>query len=143
MTKTQLSRKSVSKASTTKKRANASPPFPHIEGWTTAKFWSFIRSGLRAKWMRWPPKFTVLKSAQRKSLSANKKLQYEYQCSECRSWFPQKEVEVDHIIPAGSLKDYSDLPGFVERLFVGVDGLRVVCKPCHKQITQEARDNAG
>jgi len=90
--------------------------------------------------MRWPAKFAVLKKAQRKSMSANKKLQYEYQCSQCKQWHPQKNVEVDHIVPCGKLQEYNDLPGFVERMFVGEDKLRLVCKPCHKSITQQAKE---
>lgn len=50
-------------------------------------------------------------------------------------------MEVDHIIPAGSLKSYEDLPGFVERMFVGEDKLQVVCKSCHKAKTNDERES--
>lgn len=93
--------------------------------------------------MRWPPKWEVLKDAQRPYKGPKKSQKYEYQCDECTEWFVQKDVEVDHIIPCGSLKTYDDLPGFVRRLFVGKDGLRVVCKPCHKTKTQEARKSGN
>lgn len=53
----------------------------------------------------------------------------------------QAKVEKDHIVPCGSLKSYEDLPGFVERLFAPVTGYRILCKPCHKIITKEARAN--
>lgn len=52
----------------------------------------------------------------------------------------QKEVSVDHIEPIGTLKAFSDLPGFVERLFVGVDKLQVLCDTDHKAKTKEERD---
>lgn len=111
------------------------PPFHHYPKWTQAKFWSFIRSGLRVKWTRWPPRYEALNDS-RKSV-IGKRHKFEYQCSSCKKWFKQKEVEVDHIVPAGTLRCYSDLPRFVERLFVSKDKLRVVCKPCHKTITKE------
>ena len=114
------------------------PPFPEHEEWTTAKFWSFIRAGLRAKWNRWPPKYKVLEAA--KKTVRGKRHKYEYQCSACSKWFKNKEVEVDHIESAGRLNDYPDLEGFVKRLFVGEDKLRVVCKPCHRTITAAERN---
>lgn len=52
----------------------------------------------------------------------------------------QKETQIDHINPAGRLKDYSDLPGFVERLFCEADGLRLLCLDCHQKHTNEERE---
>jgi hypothetical protein len=107
------------------------------ETMTEAAFWSFIRSGLRSKSQRWPPRYQVLADA-KKSVKG-KRHRFEYQCAECTKWFKQKEVEVDHIEPCGSLKSFDDLPQFVERLFCEKDKLRVVCKPCHKAITAAER----
>lgn len=121
------------------KKRTRTPDFDHYPAWSTAKFWSFVRSGLRAKWSRWPPKFEVLKNAQRAYKGDNPRQKYEYLCSECECYFPQKEVEVDHITPAGSLNKPEDLAGFVTRLFVGVGALRVLCKPCHKGITAKEK----
>jgi hypothetical protein len=107
--------------------------------YTEAAFWGFIRSGLRAKYQRWKPRYTALKNARRAYKGPNKQQKWEFLCELCDRWHMQKDVEVDHIVPCGSLKSYDDLPGFVERLFCEVDGLRVVCKPCHKEITAESR----
>lgn len=107
--------------------------------WTSAKFWAFIRSGLRSKSSRWPPKYEVLAEARRPSQSVNKRLKYEFQCSSCKQWFPQKEVAVDHIVPVGTLKSFSDLPGFVERLFCSKEGFQVLCKEEHQKKTNEER----
>lgn len=136
-------KKAVKKATTKKavtKRART-PPFPAYEQWTTAQFWSFIRSGLRAKFSRWGPKYQVLSNAKRDYKGPNPRQRYEFECAVCKCHFPQKDVEVDHITPAGSLNCYEDLPAFVERLFCGVEGLRVVCKPCHLKITRESKES--
>ena len=50
---------------------------------------------------------------------------------------------MDHIIPAGSLKNAEDAAGFINRLFVGPDKLRVLCIDCHKHITKEQRNGNG
>lgn len=45
----------------------------------------------------------------------------------------RREIHVDHVIPCGSLKSLDDVRGFVERLFVEADGLRVLCEQCHAE----------
>lgn len=123
---------------TTKKvvRRGTTPPFPEWEEWSTSKFWSFIRSGLRAKWQRFPSRYAVLAEAKRDYKGDNPRQKYEFKCAQCKKHYPQKEVEVDHIEPVGTLKGWDDLVPFVQKLFVGVDKLRVLCKPCHLKVTQ-------
>jgi hypothetical protein len=53
----------------------------------------------------------------------------------------QKEVQVDHVIPAGTLKSYTDLAEFCKNLFCSVDNLRVLCIECHSIKT--AMDKTG
>lgn len=98
---------------------------------TESAFWSFIRSALRQKSRWWKPIQEVKKAAKRAYKGPNKRQKFEYQCSDCKDWFIEKMVEVDHIIEAGSLKSGEDVKGFIERLFCEKDGLRVLCKPCH------------
>ena len=107
--------------------------------WTHSRYFSFIRSGLRRMWSRYPVRYQVMALAQRPYKGLDKRTKWEYTCADCNEWFKTKEVEVDHIVPAGSLKDYSDLAGFCERLFCEADNLRVLCKPCHKKRTDEER----
>lgn len=107
--------------------------------WSDAQYWGFIRSGLRSKFSRYPVKFQVLRDASRSAVTTARGRKWEYQCAICLEWHVQANVEVDHIVPCGTLKCYADLPGFVERLFCASEGLRVVCKPCHKVKSQEER----
>lgn len=122
-----------------KKGRAKSPPFHAYPEWTEAKFYAFLRSGLRAKWTRWPPKYEVLAAAKRKYEGPNKRQKFEYQCAVCGGWFPQKEVAVDHIVPVGSLRSLDDLPGFVSRLFVGKESLQVLCDADHQLKTNQER----
>ena len=69
----------------------------------------------------------------------NKRQKWEYVCAKCGWTYKATEVQIDHIIPCGTLKSYDDLPGFVERLFCEVEGFQVLCKPCHQEITNEER----
>ncbi len=99
---------------------------------TNAKFFGSIRSALRRLSRWWPPIQQCKIDARRPNQSANNRLKYEYKCAICGNYFPEKEVICDHIIPAGSLTKFEDLPDFCRRLFVEKDGLQILCKEtCH------------
>lgn len=121
---------------------NKTPPFEHWEAWTTARFFGFIRSALRAAFNKYPPKYEVIRQAKRDKKDGGRQ-KFEYECSSCGKMFPQKEIQVDHVIPAGSLKSFDDLPEFCRKLFCGVDDMQILCKPCHKVKTQEERKGNG
>lgn len=104
--------------------------------WTEAAFWGYVRSGFRQMSLRWPPISDVMRQVRRPYVGPNKRQKWEYQCGGCGGWFMGREVHTDHIVPCGSLKSWDDVRGFLERLFVEADGLRVLCEACHKQKTR-------
>jgi hypothetical protein len=108
--------------------------------WSEAAFWGFLRSGLRQLSRRWPPLVRIAVNAVRRpSQSGNKRQKWEYQCADCDGWFMRKNVEVDHMLPCGSLRSLQDIAGFIDRLFCEPDGLRVLCDRCHAVRTQSVR----
>lgn len=106
-----------------------------------AMYWSFIRSALRQKSRWWKPISVCKEKARRAYKGTNKRQKYEYQCKSCKGYFPDKEINVDHIVPAGALNCGQDLPGFVERLFCEVEHLQVLCTECHNVKTQQERND--
>ena len=106
---------------------------------TESAFWSFIRSALRQKSRFWKPITQCKLKSRRNYKGPLKRQKFEYQCKECFQWFPDKKINVDHIIPAGTLRCAADLPGFVERLFCEVDNLQVLCETCHNKKTQDEK----
>ena len=106
---------------------------------TESAFWSFIRSTLRQKSRWWKPITQCKLNSRRVYKGPNKRQKFEYQCNECKNWYPEKSINVDHIIPAGTLKTATDLPGFVERLFCEIDGLQVLCQGCHDIKTKQEK----
>lgn len=114
--------------------------------WTECDYWQHIRSALRSfsaqrrTYFKWKVIEDCKENAKRPYVGDNRRRRVEYVCSVCKVGFQKKEVNVDHIIPVGSLNKPEDLPGFVERLFCELENLRVVCIPCHKIITKETID---
>ena len=122
-----------------KKTAPRKPRVPKTRNactMTESAFWSFIRSALRQKSRWWKPITECKMKARRAYKGSNKRQKYEYQCNECKGWFAEKQINVDHIIPAGSLNCAQDLPGFVERLFCEQENLQVLCTSCHDKKTK-------
>jgi 5-methylcytosine-specific restriction endonuclease McrA len=115
------------------------PPFENYPLWTEARFWTFIRSALRRASDRYPPKQEAKKLNRRVYKGQNKKQKWEYQCKKCDGWFMEKEVEIDHIIPTGTLRSFEDLADFCRRLFCGVEGYQIMCKKCHAIKTNDER----
>lgn len=104
---------------------------------TESAFFGMIRAALRSKSRWWKPILMCKQTSRRLYKGTNKRQKYEYQCNVCKEWFKDKDVNVDHIIPCGSLNSFADLPGFVERLFIESDGLQVICSGCHNEKTKE------
>ena len=93
---------------------------------------SAIRSGLRRifHWY-WMPA---------KDVKAAAKVGNRWQCAECKGLFLSKEVQVDHIVECGSLKDESDMIDFCTRLYaLDKKAYRALCKDCHQIKTNAER----
>ena len=129
----------MAKRKVAKPRKNASPKTRNAGTMTEAAFWGFIRSSLRQKSRWWKPISQAKLKAKRSYKGPLKRQKFEYQCRECLQWFPDKQINVDHIIPAGTLRCANDLPGFVERLFCEIDNLQVLCNVCHNKKTQDEK----
>ena len=103
--------------------------------WTEARFWGFLRSSLRRASVRWPPKADAMRAARRAYTGENRRRKWRYVCGKCGGEdFKGDEVAAHHKIDCGTLRAFSDLPGFVERLLCEEEGFVVLCKSCHNQM---------
>lgn len=107
--------------------------------WTEARMNSFIKGALRSASVKWPPRYTTLHDAC-VGTRVNRKtgrMAKHYRCSRCQGDFPGKDVEVNHITPVVPVDGFDSWDGVIKRMFCEKDGLELVCKPCHKEITAE------
>jgi len=106
---------------------------------TESAFWSFIRSALRQKSRWWKPIQECKKKAKRVYKGSNKRQKFEYKCNVCKDYFSEKEIQVDHIKPVGTLKSSKDLELFIENLFCEINNLQTICTTCHNEKTQNEK----
>ena len=108
--------------------------------WTEARFRGFVTSALRNATRRWPPKYDRIKESfvgVRLNKKTGRKSKH-YRCAVCEEAFPQRNVQVDHIVPIGTCLTWDE---YIEKLFCEKENLQVVCKPCHKKKTKEERES--
>lgn len=108
---------------------------------TESQFFSRIRSHARRMSLKWKPRTDYLQSVRRPYTGASKKTKWEYPCMNCKKWAVLTQMEVDHIIPCGSLRSFEDIGPFFERMLCEMDGFIIYCKKCHLEKT--LRDRAG
>lgn len=106
---------------------------------SSTQFFTYLRGCLRSSWSRNPTKHNLIKKLRKQIPNPNKsgkKLTvWGATCSMCGLDFPLKDIQVDHINPAGQLNKTEDIQGFVERLlYVTEDDLRLVCKACNSAL---------
>lgn len=107
---------------------------------TEAAFWAWIRGQLRRGWNRHPIKHLYIKQNRYKAQGKRGKMIWHLDCEQCRCPTPQTNIEIDHIIPAGSFTCKADIADFVERLYVVTfDTIRAVCRDCHEILTHQER----
>lgn len=98
--------------------------------WTEAEFFSKIRSSLRKLTLQWKPIQECKKGCKEPYKGDNKRQKFVYRCANCNNVVSDKEIHIDHILAAGSLKSTDDLKGFVERLFAET-GYQCLCHDCN------------
>jgi len=109
--------------------------------WTEKYILSRIRATLRKLSMQMPSiRECRLRARRAYTAGLNPRQKFEYECAKCHEWFAEKDTQVDHVVPAGSLQSFDDVGPFARRLlFPAPDGLRCLCIACHSRVTQEQR----
>lgn len=106
-------------------------------------------NALRRAFARWRPKTIALDHARCDEEPftnevANDRSRNKYSCAACGGVFRKKEINVDHIEPVVDPENgFTTFDSYIERLFTSVQGLQILCIPCHKEKTaSEAGDRA-
>lgn len=107
---------------------------------TKAAYFSWLRGQLRRIWNKSPIKHEWRMANRERIENPNPKTKERYpyvwggKCAITGKYFTMNELEVDHIDPAGSLSDWSDLEGYALRLLAS-NNLRFVNKEDHKIVS--------
>lgn len=112
--------------------------------WSDARIHAFIVSVLRAGSRRWPHKYETLAEAKttKKINPKTGRVAQHYACAVCKEDFPQKEMDVDHILPVvDPKKGFKNWDTYIERLFCKKENLQAICRPCHKIKTAKEKQH--
>lgn len=71
---------------------------------------------------------SVYKHSKYKEKIGQHKEVWEYQCNDCKKWFRDREIEVDHIVPVGSFDGSWD--EIITRMYTK-SNLQLLCIRCH------------
>ena len=111
---------------------------PYNSGtWTQARMNSFIKSMLRQGSLRWGPRGKAIERAYIDD-GINPKTGHKcklHRCEECNDCFAKGDMQADHIIPVIPVEGFDSWDKTIERMFCEEDGFRIVCKGCHRIIT--------
>ena len=89
----------------------------------------FAIAALRRASYRWPARNEAMKKAR---VGKN-----QYECAVCKNIFPNRLVDKDHKEPIVPLSGWDGFDGYIERLLVQENGWQVLCKPCHREKTND------
>lgn len=99
--------------------------------WTEAQYWGRLRSALRQTFRWWEPGKQAMAAA---------KVGKRYRCAACDGLFLRKQVQIDHIVPCGSLRCLADVGPFLARLTPeDPRAYQVLCESCHQRKTNAER----
>lgn len=113
--------------------------------WEETNFWknesqylSWLRGQFRKIWMDFIPKNEFLSEncypvdSEEKALHGlHKRTKTAGKCVFCNQIFGKSKLQIDHIIPAGSMTTYAEAPGYLLRLLCSKENMQLTCKPCH------------
>ena len=100
---------------------------------TDAEFFSRILSFARRGTKFWPPAMACKLASKRPYKGSNKLQKWEYQCSLCKKWFKDKEIQIDHIIPLGGINSIDKIKDWYIRAYPEIEGYQMLCRAvCHK-----------
>lgn len=115
---------------------------------TQAAFFAWMRGGLRRVWSKSPIKLEFQKQKRKRIVNPNPATRKRFpeiwgcECALCGKDYAMSDVEVDHIIDAGSLRGPEDIGEFVTRLLMcSSKDLQIVCKPCHRVKSYAAKQS--
>lgn len=120
--------------------SDKSPWIAYPEIWKNSVAWfTYLRGCLRKAWNTSPVKHNLIKKKRKQIDNPNpngkKKTVFGFTCELCHNDYVLSQGNVDHKIPAGSLRKTEDIQGFVERLlYVTEDDLRLICKGCNSAL---------
>lgn len=117
-------------------------PYDSVDFWNDEKdFLNWLRSQTRRIWTRHPVKTTYKARRRFKAPIGRKgKEVFACTCELCGKTVKSSESQVDHKQEGGSFSNWEEYTVWAKRiLWVSIDDIRELCKPCHGAVTLSQR----
>ena len=111
---------------------------PHSIWKSQSAFFAFLRGQLRRSWTHYPISRKFKDGLCRTNRNGGR-AKFVGDCAICNATLAKSHLQIDHVIPAGSIVSWETAGQFLKGLFTTSDNMRLVCKPCHHTITQMER----
>lgn len=106
---------------------------------TEAAYWGMVRSGLRRLFRFWKPAVMAL-NASRVPVKGPRGQKWAYLCADCGKLFLRKAIQIDHVVPVGTLLAYEHVGEFLKRLTPeDPSAYAVRCLSCHQEKTNKEK----
>lgn len=129
-------------ATPAKSKGNRASRVPRVRNggaWSEARYWQALRSTLRRAFRFWRPALDALRAA-RVASKGPRGRKWLFLCADCKKLFLRRQVQIDHIVPCGTLTSFDHLPDFIRRLTPeNPSAYAVRCLDCHQTKTNAER----
>lgn len=108
------------------------------------RFESWFISQLRGIYRRYPP-YYLIRNANKQSYTEKSKhgkdlKRVKFQCAQCKEWFKNSNISVDHLDPVvDPIKGFprlengeADWNTYIKRLYCPIENLQILCDLCHQ-----------
>lgn len=115
------------------------PRTRNLGTFTEAQYWQAVRSALRRAFRYWKPALAALKAAQ-VPFHGTRGQRWAYLCADCKKLFLRRQVQIDHVVAAGKLTDYTHIGDFLRRLTPErPEDFACRCLKCHQVKTNKEK----
>lgn len=103
------------------------------------QFLNQFKKNLRRMTGKFYSRVNYLASIEQKYNGTDKRIKKLYPCQICKILIVRRKGDLNHRVPCGTLDSKEGIVSYIIRMLVKEEGWEFLCKPCHKNVTNEQR----
>ena len=119
-------------------------PWKDSKAWKSkAQFFSYLRGSIRYIWNRYPLKIDFKNANTIPNFEGSgvihRAVKKVGKCEVCDNWFAAGHLQIDHRVPAGTIRDWETAAQFLHNMMCDQSNMRLCCEDCHSKISYAER----